>query len=71
MKNQRVMVTGGVGFIVNNLAEKLASAIITPLSKNIKSLYEEPREGNIGHNSADISKAMFFNYESLYSWKTG
>ncbi len=37
MKNQRVMVTGGVGFIVNNLAEKLASAIITPLSKNIKS----------------------------------
>jgi UDP-glucose 4-epimerase len=50
---------------------ELVSTIIHLLGKSIKPLHEEPREGDIRHSSADISKADSFGYEPAYSLKDG
>ena len=78
MKNRRVLVTGGAGFIGSNLAEELTGenevVILDDLSTgrmgNIKELIKNDNVEFI-RGTADISKANSFGYEPTYSLEDG
>ncbi len=50
---------------------ELANTIIDLLGKNIEPVHENPREGDIRHSFADISKAKALGYEPMYSLENG
>jgi UDP-glucose 4-epimerase len=61
-----------IGYGASTTIAELAGTIIESLDKNIEPLYEEPREGDIRHSFADISKARSaIGYEPSYSLEKG
>ncbi len=57
----------GESVTINDLASLIASI----MEKNIKSIYQESRPGDIRHSLADISKARAIGYEPRYSLEDG
>jgi len=60
-------IAGGKGISVNRLAEM----ILELTGIRVKPVNREPRQGDIRHSLADISKARAFAYEPKYDLKTG
>lgn len=50
---------------------ELARLVIKLMGNNVKPVHHAPREGDIRHSLADISKAKAFNYEPRYSLEEG
>ncbi len=50
---------------------ELAMIIINILGKNMEPIHEEPREGDIRHSSANISKAKCIGYEPIHLLENG
>lgn len=61
-----------IGYGASTTIAELASTIIESLDKDIEPLHEEPRDGDIRHSFADISKAKrAIGYEPIYSLEEG
>ncbi len=60
-----------IGTGVRITINELAGIIVDILGKNIKPLHAEPREGDIQHSYADISRAKAIGYEPAYSLEKG
>ena len=60
-----------IGSGVGTSIVELAEMIISLLGKDIEVLYKEPREGEIRHSLADVSKASGFGYRPGHSLKEG
>ncbi|MFC1907121.1 SDR family oxidoreductase [Chloroflexota bacterium] len=50
---------------------ELAKLVITIIGKNIETIYQQPRAGDVKHSLADISKAKTFGYKPKYSLEEG
>lgn len=50
---------------------ELAKLIISIVGKNMESIHQEPRPGDIRHSLADISRARAFGYKPKYSLEEG
>ena len=50
---------------------ELAQFVIKLAGKNVEPVHREPREGDIRHSLADISKARTFGYEPRYNLEKG
>ncbi|MFC1958253.1 SDR family oxidoreductase [Chloroflexota bacterium] len=50
---------------------RLASLVMELMKVNLKSVYEQPRIGDVKHSMADISRARAFGYNPGYSLKDG
>jgi len=50
---------------------ELARLVIKLTGNNVESVHQEPREGDIRHSLADISKAGTFGYEPRYNLEEG
>jgi UDP-glucose 4-epimerase len=55
----------------NITVNRLAELIIELIGSGVKPIYQEPRQGEVRHSLADITKARGFGYEPKYSLRDG